>query len=290
MTIKHTILCLVLVLTTQQLHAAVPNPVADAEELIQKGLPKDAFDKLQPWILDEKSTDLADKQAVPKGIEMAVNCLGRLNRMDEVDDFLEQAVVVHRKNWRVLEKIAQQIGNRIPHGGVMVDNRFQRDSAGRHNAAGQRVDATDRDRVRSLQLFVEAMPLARLLRDCTNLPIFVLTSNYDVDKRLKLSYLGADRYDHLFPLEEHNVLCSLQCIQTQNSIKNLGDMTQTFMRLGGQELQINVVDREELLKAQKNPQEYANLVVRVAGYSAFFVTLPTDVQDEIIARTEQQTA
>ena len=65
----------------------------------------------------------------------------------------------------------------------------------------------------------DLVTLMPLLRDCTKLPIFVLTSNYDVDKRLKLTYLGADRYDHLFPLEEHNVLCSLQCIQTQNRWK-----------------------------------------------------------------------
>ena len=51
-------------------------------------------------------------------------------------------------------------------------------------------------------------------------------------------------------------------------------------------MQFNCVKRETLLAAQKNPEEYRNLVVRVAGFSAFFVLLEKGVQDEIIARTE----
>jgi formate C-acetyltransferase len=61
----------------------------------------------------------------------------------------------------------------------------------------------------------------------------------------------------------------------------------TFMRLGGQELQINVVDGATLRAAQQNPGDYADLVVRVAGYSAYFTTLGRDVQNEIISRMEQ---
>ena len=52
------------------------------------------------------------------------------------------------------------------------------------------------------------------------------------------------------------------------------------------ELQCNVVDRETLLKAKANPAAYPNLIVRVSGFSAYFVTLSPEVQDEIIARTE----
>jgi formate C-acetyltransferase len=60
------------------------------------------------------------------------------------------------------------------------------------------------------------------------------------------------------------------------------------MQLGGQELQINVVDGATLRAAQENPADYADLVVRVAGYSAYFTTLSRDVQNEIISRTEQE--
>ncbi|MGN0658563.1 MAG: glycyl radical protein [Emergencia sp.] len=56
----------------------------------------------------------------------------------------------------------------------------------------------------------------------------------------------------------------------------------------GQHIQLNVVDDETLRAAQKEPQKYRNILVRVAGYSAYFVDLEKDIQDNIIARTLQQ--
>jgi pyruvate formate-lyase/glycerol dehydratase family glycyl radical enzyme len=60
-----------------------------------------------------------------------------------------------------------------------------------------------------------------------------------------------------------------------------------FATLKGWHVQYNIVSRETLLAAKKNPENYRDLVVRVAGYSAFFTTLSPDTQDDIIARTEQ---
>ena len=62
----------------------------------------------------------------------------------------------------------------------------------------------------------------------------------------------------------------------------------TFMRRGGHALHINVFDAETLRDAQKNPEKYKSLVVRVAGYSALFTTLSKSLQEDIINRTEQQ--
>ena len=59
-----------------------------------------------------------------------------------------------------------------------------------------------------------------------------------------------------------------------------------FAELKGWHVQYNIVSRETLLAAQKNPEKYRDLVVRIAGYSAFFTTLSPDTQDDIIARTE----
>ena len=52
-------------------------------------------------------------------------------------------------------------------------------------------------------------------------------------------------------------------------------------------VQFNVVSRETLLDAQKHPDKYKSLVVRVAGYSAHFVSLDKSIQEDIIKRTEQ---
>ena len=57
--------------------------------------------------------------------------------------------------------------------------------------------------------------------------------------------------------------------------------------MGGMHIQFNILTPEKLKDAQQNPDRHRNLVVRVAGYSAFFVELDKDIQDEIISRTMQ---
>ncbi len=69
-------------------------------------------------------------------------------------------------------------------------------------------------------------------------------------------------------------------------LRKLATLIKTYFSLGGKHIQFNVVNREILLEAQKQPENYYDLVVRVAGYSAYFVQLGKRVQDEIIARTE----
>jgi formate C-acetyltransferase len=63
-------------------------------------------------------------------------------------------------------------------------------------------------------------------------------------------------------------------------------LVETYFKLGGLEVQFNVVSRETLLEAQKHPEKHQDLIVRVSGFSAYFVTLDRVLQDEIIARTE----
>lgn len=65
-------------------------------------------------------------------------------------------------------------------------------------------------------------------------------------------------------------------------------MLNVYFQNGGQELQINVVDTAILRAAQKNPDQYRDVVVRVAGFSEFFVNLTPDMQEDIIARTEHR--
>ncbi len=69
---------------------------------------------------------------------------------------------------------------------------------------------------------------------------------------------------------------------------NLSHLVRTYFKLGGHHIQFNVVDKEVLVKAQKRPEEFRDLIVRVAGYSDYFINLGKPLQDEIIARTEQK--
>ena len=63
-------------------------------------------------------------------------------------------------------------------------------------------------------------------------------------------------------------------------------LVETYFRLGGMEIQFNVVDRETLRRAQSSPEEYRDLIVRVSGFSAYFTDLSIETQDEIMDRTE----
>ena len=65
-------------------------------------------------------------------------------------------------------------------------------------------------------------------------------------------------------------------------------LIQTYIRLGGQEMQINAVSRTILKDAMANPEKYGNLVVRVSGFSAFYTRLNRAVQEDILARTEHE--
>lgn len=75
---------------------------------------------------------------------------------------------------------------------------------------------------------------------------------------------------------------------SEDDIHKLGALIRTYLTNGGKHIQFNVVDNETLHKAQEKPQDYRDLVVRVAGYSTYFTLLTKAVQDEIIARTENR--
>jgi len=76
--------------------------------------------------------------------------------------------------------------------------------------------------------------------------------------------------------------------QDIGQLKRLAPLLRTYFALGGMQIQCNVVSAETLRDAQKHPEEYPNLLIRVAGYSALFTTLEAAIQDEIISRMEQR--
>jgi pyruvate formate-lyase/glycerol dehydratase family glycyl radical enzyme len=75
-------------------------------------------------------------------------------------------------------------------------------------------------------------------------------------------------------------------LETRAGMAKWANLVRTYFDLGGWEIQFNVVNAETLKAAQENPEDYKDLVVRVVGYSAFFVELDKSVQDDIISRTE----
>jgi formate C-acetyltransferase len=83
-----------------------------------------------------------------------------------------------------------------------------------------------------------------------------------------------------------NVKINPQCLQTEQGLKSLLTLTKGLFAKKGFHIQFNIVSSEMLKEAMKNPDDYRDLIVRVAGYSAYFVTLNPMVQKDIIERTE----
>ncbi len=77
-------------------------------------------------------------------------------------------------------------------------------------------------------------------------------------------------------------------LNTENGITRLMALLKSMCSLGVYHVQFNVIDQETLIRAQENPEQYKGLLVRVAGYTAYFSELGKNVQDEIIGRTVQQ--
>jgi formate C-acetyltransferase len=83
-----------------------------------------------------------------------------------------------------------------------------------------------------------------------------------------------------------NMRISPEVLKDRDGIKRLADLLRVFIDEKIHHIQINVVSSDTLRAAQREPDKYSDLVVKVAGYNAYFTTLPVSLQDAIIARTE----
>jgi formate C-acetyltransferase len=85
--------------------------------------------------------------------------------------------------------------------------------------------------------------------------------------------------------DSHTITLSPSLVRDEEHLDKLAAFLRGYLREGGTALQINMVDPDTLREAQKYPEAYRNLLVRVTGYNAYFVDLGRELQDEIIART-----
>ncbi len=85
-----------------------------------------------------------------------------------------------------------------------------------------------------------------------------------------------------------NIKFTPKSVQGDQGTEKLVDFIRTFCDLKLWHVQFNVLNRETLIAAQHDPQKYRNLIVRIAGYSAYFVDLSPDLQNDLIARTDHE--
>lgn len=105
-----------------------------------------------------------------------------------------------------------------------------------------------------------------------------------------MAVASMSKLDHMEVLQGvlFNQKFSPSLLNTPGAAVILADYVRAWCDLGGHHIQFNIVSSDELRRAQHNPNDYRNLIVRVAGYSAYFTELNENTQNEIIARTEYE--
>ncbi len=99
--------------------------------------------------------------------------------------------------------------------------------------------------------------------------------------------MSATKWMHARELagQAHNMKFSKAVLNTPEKLSKMGALIKTYMKRGGWHIQFNIHSAKELMAARKEPAAHKDLLVRVGGYSAYFVDLPPELQDEIVQRT-----
>ncbi|HEY4235205.1 MAG TPA: MG2 domain-containing protein [Lacipirellulaceae bacterium] len=145
---------------------SAPSQSSQLLQAVSEGNYKDAYKGLSKLAV---ATDTFGAQTVNE-FDAAITCLRQLGRLNEIDDFREQVVAAHAKDWRVLAAVAESY-QIVEHYGALIGGKFER---GPHPGQAKIVNSTARDRVRALQLYREALEASIWLGDKTEAAVVPL--------------------------------------------------------------------------------------------------------------------
>jgi formate C-acetyltransferase len=246
---------------------AYPSPVADMCIILGPANVSDAITAIKKNVFEDKTVTMQELlkalDANWEGYENIRQLMLNAPKYGNDDDYADQiAVEVQHQTSAAMMESKNRFGYPCRGDGSGISATY---------AAGARLPAT-----------ADGRKAGDPLADATLSPVFGMDKNGPTAVLKSASKINtAKSYNHL--MNQKFLPSSLE-----------GDMKDTFIdyiRSWGDleisQIQFNVVDRDTLIDAQKNPEEYSDLLVRVAGYSAYFVDLSKGLQDSIIARTEQ---
>ncbi|ERK05880.1 Pyruvate formate-lyase [Serratia fonticola AU-AP2C] len=227
-----------------------------------KGL---VFDQ-QRLSFDELLATLKANFATPEGEKIRARLI---NRFDKYGNDIDEVDLISADLLRFYSKEVEQYRN--PRGGQFTPGSY---TVSAHVPLGAVVGATPDGRYAGEQLADGG--LSPMLGQDGQGPTAVLKSVSKLDNYLLSNGTLL------------NVKFTPSTLEGQQGLNKLADFLGAFTKLKLQHVQFNVVNAETLKEAQARPQDFAGLVVRVAGYSAFFVELSKEIQDDIIRRTAHQ--
>ena len=215
---------------------------------------------------DELLAVLKANFATPEGEKVRARLINRFEKYgNDIDDVDNISAELLRHYCKEVEKY------RNPRGGIFTPGSY---TVSAHVPLGAVVGATPDGRLAGEQLADGG--LSPMLGQDMQGPTAVLKSVSKLDNYLLSNGTLL------------NVKFTPATLEGDAGLQKLADFLRAFTQLKLQHIQFNVVNEETLREAQRRPQDFAGLVVRVAGYSAFFVELSKEIQDDIIRRTAHQ--
>jgi formate C-acetyltransferase len=178
------------------------------------------------------------------------------------DDSVDQLVA---EVYKVFSDTCYSMPN--AYGGTVIPNAI---SISAHQPGGAAVGATPDGR-KGGEILADASLSPEQGKDKHG-PLAVIQSAMKID---------ADPYQGTL----HNMKFHPSALKTDEDLEKLASVIKTYLVNGGKHIQFNVVKREDMIEAKTEPEKHSDLVVRVAGYSAYFIRLSGAVQDEVIDRT-----
>ena len=215
---------------------------------------------------DELLAVLKANFATPEGAKIRARLINRFDKYgNDIDDVDNISAELLRHYCKEVEKY------RNPRGGQFTPGSY---TVSAHVPLGAVVGATPDGRLAGEQLADGG--LSPMLGQDMQGPTAVLKSVSKLDNYLLSNGTLL------------NVKFTPATLEGDAGLQKLADFLRAFTQLKLQHVQFNVVNADTLREAQQRPQDFAGLVVRVAGYSAFFVELSKEIQDDIIRRTAHQ--
>lgn len=192
--------------------------------------------------------------------------INKIAKYGNDDDYVDSIAVECLRMWKEIQEKYRDIRG----GKLKLSYWPGYISNSSHVSIGREVAATPDGRL-------VMAPLSDNLSPSQGRDINGLTASLNSVAKLKLNFHNS---------AVHNVRFSPAAVAGEENLKKFADAIETYFESGGVQLQFNIISANILREAQQKPEEHRDLIVRVAGYSAVFVELNEEVQNDIIRRTE----
>jgi formate C-acetyltransferase len=257
----------------------------------------DCIEKAQDWHAGGSHYKIATVSGVAIGTVADSLAAIRTHVFDQATCTMAELVEALDRNWDGHELLRRTFVNRTPHYGNDVDEADDLAATAQQIFCGEVEKHTD---LQGARYWVDLLPTT------SHIALGQLTGATPDGRRA-----GAPLSEGVSPVQGHdrsgptaaarsvakldhartngtllNMKLDPQCLRSREDLHKLAAFIRTYFDQGGHHVQFNIIDRAILEDAVAHPENHRNLVIRVAGYSDYFVLLSPDIQREILSRTE----